>query len=129
MQHIVSDSVKDISFESFLSDLLFIGIYCELQRDGLWVEGKETAVRYNGGWDGEFNKKRALSFAVLHNLFNRVCVRIVKFCANCISNSYSAIQTVYLDNTNQQFTALKPSTVLRQGDTFHRHLKTVEHIY
>ena len=47
MQHSVSVGVKDISFESFLSDLLFIGIYCELQREGVWVEGKETAVRYN----------------------------------------------------------------------------------
>jgi hypothetical protein len=30
--------VKDIRIESFLSDLLFIGI----ESEGLWVEGKET---------------------------------------------------------------------------------------
>jgi len=43
----VSVSVEDISLESFLGDLLFIGIDSEIQREGVWVEGKETAVRYN----------------------------------------------------------------------------------
>jgi len=39
------------------------------------------------------------------NLLSTVCVRILVFDANCISDSYSAIHTVYLDQTtNQQFT-------------------------
>jgi hypothetical protein len=32
--------VKDISIESFVSDLLFIGIHIEIQREGVWAEGK-----------------------------------------------------------------------------------------
>jgi hypothetical protein len=39
------------------------------------------------------------------NLLCRVCVRIFTFCANFILDSYSAIHTIYLDQTtNQQFT-------------------------
>jgi hypothetical protein len=33
--------VKDISLESFVSDLLSIGIESEIQREGVCVEGKE----------------------------------------------------------------------------------------
>ena len=52
-----------------------------------------------------FNKQQHLQFAVYRHLLSRVCVRIFTFCANCISDSYSAIQTVYLDQpTNQQIT-------------------------
>jgi hypothetical protein len=43
----VTVSVEDISLESCLSDLLFIGIDSEIERKGVRVEGKETAVRYN----------------------------------------------------------------------------------
>jgi len=32
--------VKDISFESFVSGLLYIGIGSEIEREGVWVEGK-----------------------------------------------------------------------------------------
>ena len=63
------------------------------------------------------------------HLFSRVCVINLTFCANCIPDSYSAIQTVYLDQpTNQQFTPLKSSTVFSHCDTCHWHLETVEHI-
>ena len=52
-----------------------------------------------------FNNQQHLSFAVHCNLLIRVCVTILTFCANCISDSYSAIQTVYSDQpTNQQIT-------------------------
>ena len=46
--------VKGISIWSFLSKLLFIGIESELQREGVWVEGKETKMRCDTcGWDGD----------------------------------------------------------------------------
>jgi hypothetical protein len=50
--------VKDSSFESFLGNLLFIGIDSEVQREGVWVEGKEKGlsdiVRCDKcGWDGD----------------------------------------------------------------------------
>jgi len=38
--------VKDISFESFVSDLLFIGIDSEIQSEGVWVEGKGFCMTY-----------------------------------------------------------------------------------
>jgi hypothetical protein len=46
--------VKDIRIESFLSDLLFIGI----ENEGLWVEGKEIYDICD--WDGTFYKQRLL---------------------------------------------------------------------
>ena len=62
-----------------------------------------------------FNNQQHLSFAVHRNLLSRVCVRIFTFCANCVSESYSAIQTVCLDQpTKQEFPPLKSSTVLSQ---------------
>ena len=42
----MSVSVKDISFESFVSDLLFIGIDSEIQSEGVWVEGKGFYMTY-----------------------------------------------------------------------------------
>jgi hypothetical protein len=33
--------MKDISIESFVSNLLFIGIECEMKGDGVWAKGKE----------------------------------------------------------------------------------------
>jgi hypothetical protein len=46
--------VKDISFESFLSNLFFIGIDSEIQREGSCVEGKETIMRCDTcGWNGD----------------------------------------------------------------------------
>jgi len=49
--------VKDISIESFLSNLLFIGIDSEMQREGVWVEGKGTGLSGKmrcdrWSWDG-----------------------------------------------------------------------------
>jgi len=41
-------SVKGIGIESVLSGLLFVG----LQREGVWVEGKETMRCDTCGWDG-----------------------------------------------------------------------------
>jgi len=54
----VSVRVNDISMESFLCYLLFMGIESELQREGVWVEGKETGqsgiVRcVIRDWDGD----------------------------------------------------------------------------
>jgi hypothetical protein len=50
----VSVSVKDINFESFLSNLLFIGVYSEIQSEGCWVEGKETIMECDTyGWNGD----------------------------------------------------------------------------
>ena len=53
----MSVSEKDIGLERFPSDLLFIGIDSEIQREGVWVEGQETQLsdimrcdRF--GWDG-----------------------------------------------------------------------------
>jgi hypothetical protein len=46
--------VKDISLERFLSNLLFIGVYSEIQREGWCAEGKEIIMscdRY--GWNGD----------------------------------------------------------------------------
>jgi hypothetical protein len=36
--------VKDISLESFVSDLLIIGIDSEVRKEGVWVEGTETKL-------------------------------------------------------------------------------------
>ena len=50
----MSVSVNDISIESFMSNLLFIGIESEIQREGVWVEGKETKMRCDTcGWDDD----------------------------------------------------------------------------
>jgi len=96
--------VKDIRRESFLSNLLFSGIDSEIQREGGWVEGKETDVTHVAGI-ATFNEQQHLYFAVHRNLLSRVCVRILTFGANFISDSYSAIQTVYIDQpAKQQFT-------------------------
>jgi len=46
-------SVKGIGIESFVSGLLFIGIDSEIQREGVWVEGKETMRCDTCGWDGD----------------------------------------------------------------------------
>ena len=47
--------MKEIRLESFLSDLLLIGIDSEVQSDGVWVEGKETQQSgiMRCGWDGD----------------------------------------------------------------------------
>jgi hypothetical protein len=45
--------VKDISLESFVSDLLFIGIQREIQRECVWAEGKGTVSCDTCDWDGE----------------------------------------------------------------------------
>lgn len=45
----MSDSVNDIRLERFLSNSLFIGIDSEIQRVGVWVEGKETDVAHMAG--------------------------------------------------------------------------------
>ena len=97
-------SVKGIRIVRFLSILLFIGFESEIQGDGLRVEGKETNVTCVAGIS-TFNKKQLLYYSVHRNLLSGVCFRILTFCANCISDSYSAIQTVYIyQPTNQQFT-------------------------
>jgi len=36
--------VKDVSLESFMSGLLYIGIGSEIEREGVWVEGNETQL-------------------------------------------------------------------------------------
>jgi hypothetical protein len=46
-------SVKGISLESFVSDLLFFGIVSEIQREGLWAEGKETMSCDTCGLNGD----------------------------------------------------------------------------
>jgi hypothetical protein len=97
-------SVKGIRIVRFESNLLFIGFESEIHGDGLRVEGKETDVTSLAAI-ATFNKQQHLYYAVDRNLLIRMCVRIFKFCANCISDSYSAIQTVYIyQPTNQQFT-------------------------
>ena len=49
----MSVSVKDISIESFISNLFFIRIEIEMNGDGVCVEEKETIMRSNKcGWDG-----------------------------------------------------------------------------
>jgi hypothetical protein len=45
-------SVKDISLEGFLSNLMFIVIESEIESEGLWVEGKETVRCVTCGWIG-----------------------------------------------------------------------------
>jgi hypothetical protein len=50
--------VKDISLESFVSDLLIIGIDSEIQKEEMWVEGTETKLsdimKFDMcGWDGD----------------------------------------------------------------------------
>jgi len=73
-----------------------------------------------------FNKQQAYNIVVHRNLFCRVRVRILTFCANCISDSYSAIHTVHYTNTQ---TNNLPRKLLCQCHNFHWNLKTVEHIY
>ena len=51
--------MKDISIESFLGNLLFIGIDSEMQREGVWVEGKGTDVTLVSGM-ATFNKQQTL---------------------------------------------------------------------
>jgi hypothetical protein len=36
--------VKDITLESFLSNLLFIGIDSEIVMEGVWVKGNKTEM-------------------------------------------------------------------------------------
>jgi len=55
----VSVSVKDISLQSFVSNLLFIGIDSEIQREGWWVKGKETDVT-RVAVIATFNKQQSL---------------------------------------------------------------------
>jgi len=51
------------------------------------------------------HKQQLLNYAVLLNLLSRVCVRILTFCVNFISDSHRAIQPVNLyQSTNQHFT-------------------------
>jgi hypothetical protein len=53
--------VKDISLESFLSNLLSIGIDSEIQREGGCIEGKEAIMRSDTcGWMAMFNKQQNL---------------------------------------------------------------------
>jgi hypothetical protein len=74
--------------------------------------GWECGHRWREKWDvthvagiSTFNKQQANNFAVVRNLFSRLCVRIFTFPKNCISQSYSSIHTVYIDQpTNQLFT-------------------------
>jgi hypothetical protein len=47
MQHSVSVSVKDISFESFLGNLMVTGIYCELQKDRSVGGGEGNSCQVN----------------------------------------------------------------------------------
>jgi hypothetical protein len=97
-------SVKGIRFVRFLSNLLFIGFEIEIQGDGLRVEGKETNVTCVAGIS-TFNKKQVLYYSVHRNLLSGVCVRILTFCANCITDRYSTIQSMYIyQSTKQQFT-------------------------
>jgi hypothetical protein len=72
----VSVRVKDMDIGRFLNNLLLTGIEGEIQR-------KATNVTSFAGM-ATFNKQRALYFAVHHNLFSRVCLRNLTFCANCI---------------------------------------------
>jgi hypothetical protein len=45
--------VKNISLESGVSNLLFTGVYSEIQREGFWVERKEKIKRcIKCDWDG-----------------------------------------------------------------------------
>jgi hypothetical protein len=95
-------------------------------------EGQCNGIGYMWlGWQ-RLISNMVYNLAVHNNILCRVCVRIVTFCANSISDSYSAIHKIYLDqHTNQHFTprsTYKP-TVLDQCETFQSHLKTVEHIY
>ena len=55
----MSVSVKDISIESFLGNLLFIGIDSEMQREGVRVEGKGRDVTLVSGM-ATFNKQQSL---------------------------------------------------------------------
>jgi len=72
---------------------------------------EHPTVRYNemrriwlGWWSLISNTLH--NFAVHRNLFSSVCVRILTFCAYCISDSYSAIHTVHY--TNPQPKSLPP---------------------
>ena len=62
-----------------------------------------TTVRYDvmrNMWLGRRSLiNLSLKIVVHRNLFSRVCVKILTFCANCISDSYSAIHTVHYTNT------------------------------
>jgi hypothetical protein len=46
-------SVKGISLERFVSDLLFVGIESDIQSEGVWVEGKETMRCNTCGSNGD----------------------------------------------------------------------------
>ena len=109
--------MKDIRIERFLCNLLFIGFQINIQGDGLRVEEKETDVTNVAGI-APFHKQRNLYYSVLRNLLSTVCARIHTFCVNFISDSYSAVQIVYLyQSTNQDITPLKSRTVLSQCHT------------
>jgi len=58
--------VKDISIESFLSNLLFIGIDSEMQREGVRVERKGRDVTLVSGM-ATFNE---------YSLYNLQCILI-----------------------------------------------------
>ena len=110
--------MKDIRIERFLCNLLFIGFQFYIPSDGLRVELKEKEVTNVPGI-APFHKQQHLHYSVLRNLLSRVCVRILTFCANILSDSYSAILTMCLyQSTNQQFTPLTSRTVLRQCHIF-----------
>ena len=80
-----------------------MAIDSEIQWEGGCVEVKETDMTHVAGL-ATFNKRQHLQFAVLSNLLIRLCVRILTFLAYCISDSCSAIQTIYLDQpTDQKF--------------------------
>jgi len=99
----VSVSVKDISIESVLGDLLFIGTDSEGGSVGRG-EGDNEMWHMWLGWR-RLIRNKIYNFTVRRNLFSTVCVIIVTFCANCLSDSNSATHTVYLDQpTNRPFT-------------------------
>ena len=78
-----------------------MGIDSLIEWVGGWVGGKETDVTHVARL-ATFNKQQHLQFAVLRNLLIRLCVRMLTFLAYCISDSYSTIQTVYLDQPRDQ---------------------------
>jgi len=79
-----------------MSDLLFIGIDSEG-----WSVGDNEMWHMWLGWRHLISNKLYILQCI--NLFRRMYLGILTFCANCISDSCSAIHTVYSDQpTNQQ---------------------------
>ena len=79
-----------------MSDLLFIGIDSEG-----WSVGDNEMWHMWLGWRHLISNKLYILQCI--NLFRRVYLGILTFCANCILDSCSAIHTVYSDQpTNQQ---------------------------